>query len=264
MRFAVALVRAVVVAAGCVCAQLPAVAADTPLRATTAIRLATLAERIAKLHAQIGQGVLAERSRRALAESARDFDATLKEVAARAPTVELRDNYALLGLLWQDYRDWAMRAPTRDNARKLRSRTEEVTWIAAKGAKLVQEHARGATSSSAVRAANAATLAQRIAKLHLWMRWEIRDEALTQELREANENLRRTIEALRASVGDSSEIATELQSVESQVRFMDDAARALERREGSARAIEFIAKTGDHIYESMERLARLYDATPGP
>ena len=257
MRHFPALARGVVVLLWC--ASAACAAGEAPLRAVAAIRLATLAERIAKLHAQVGQGVLAERSRRALAESARDFDATLKDVTARAGSAELRDNYALLALLWQDYRDWAMRTPTRDNARKLRSRTEEVVWIAVKGAKLVQENARGATNASAVRAANAAMLAQRIAKAHLWMRWDIRDQALTQELREANDNLRRTLETLRKSAGESGEVAAELQSVESQMRFLDDAALALERRESGARAIEFISKTGDHIYESMERLARLYD-----
>ena len=258
MRVFAALARAFAVLALCACAG--QAVAQPPLRATAAIHLATLAERIAKLHAQVGQGVLADRSRRALAESARDFDATLKDVAARAPTVELRDTYALLALLWQDYRDWAMRAPTRDNARKLRSRTEEVVWVAGKGAKLVQEHARGATNALAVRAASAAALAQRIAKAHLWLRWDIRDDALTQELREANVNLRRTMETLRAAPSDSDEVAAELQSVESQIRFLDDAARALERREASTRAIEFAAKAGDHIYESMEHLARLYEA----
>jgi hypothetical protein len=244
------------------CAPAWAATADAPLRATAAIHLTTLAERIAKLHAQVGQGVLAERSRRALRETVRDFDATLKDVAARASGPELRDNYALLALLWADYRDWALRTPTRDNARKLRARTEEVAWIAAKGAKLAQENARGATNASAVRAAQAATLAQRIAKAHLWMRWDMRDEALAQELRESNENLRRTLETLRKSPGETEEVAAELRAVESQMSFMDEAARALERRESGARAIEYVAKTGDHIYESMERLARLYEGAP--
>ena len=260
MRFPPAFARGAFILLLCAC--LGHAAGDVPVRATTAIRLATLAERIAKLHAQVGQGVLAERSRRALAESVRDFDATLKGLAARAPTAELRDNYALLTLLWQDYRDWATRTPTRENARKLRSRTEEVAWIAAKGAKLIQDHARGATNAAALRAENAAMLAQRVAKAHLWMRWDIRDEALALELREANENLRRTLDTLSASPADNPEIAAELQSVASQIRFMDDAARALERREPGVRAIEFMAKTGDHIFESMERLARLYEGAP--
>ena len=260
MRLSRALARALLVLLWC--APWAYAATDAPVRAIAAIRLGTLAERIAKLHAQVGQGVLAARSRRALAESVRDFDATLREIAARAPTPELRDNYALLGLIWQDYRDWAMRAPTRDNARKLRSRAEEVAWVAAKGAKLVQENARAATNASAVRAETAAMLAQRIAKVRLWMRWEMRDDALVQELREADENLHRTLEMLRKSPVDTEEVAAELQSVETQVRFMDDASRALDRREPGTRAIEFLAKSGDHVYESMERLARLYDGGP--
>ena len=245
------------------CMSLAHAAAPPPPRATAAIGLATLAERIAKLHAQVGQGVLAERSRRALAQSLRDFDAALRQAAASASDAELRDDYALLALLWQDYRDWALRAPTRDNARKLRSRAEEVVWVATKAAKLVQESARATTNARAVRAANAAMLAQRIAKAHLWMRWDIRDEALARELAEARANLRRILDTLRASAQEGAAIGAELQSVESQMSFMEDAARALERREGAARAIEFIAKTGDNIYESMQRLARLYEDAPG-
>ena len=255
MKAARALARVVVLLAFAASAN---AAGEAAPRVVNAIRLVTLAERIAKLHAQVGQGVLAERSRRALAEALRDFDASLKDVAARAPTVEARDNYALLALLWKDYREWAARAPTRENARKLRPRTEEVVWIAEKGARLLQESARGATSAAAARAASGATLAQRIAKAYLWMRWDMRDDSLSRELGEARENLRRTLDTLRGA-GGSAEIAAELQSAESQLGFMNDAARALEGREPTARAIEFIAKTGDHIYESMERLARLFE-----
>src|SRR5258706_6777811 len=139
-------------------------------RATSALRVGMLAERIAKLQAQVGQGILPERSNRALVATIRDFDATLKAVAASAPPGEIRDNYALLSLLWNDYREFALRAPTRENARKLRERNEEVAWIAAKGARMIQEHARAATNGSAVRAAGAAMLSQRIPKLYLWRR----------------------------------------------------------------------------------------------
>jgi hypothetical protein len=227
-------------------------------RATSALRIGMLAERIAKLHAQVGQGILAERSKRALVATIRDFDATLKAVTASAPPGEIRDAYVLLSLLWNDYREFALRAPTRENARKLRERNEEVAWIAAKGARMIQEHARAATSGSAVRAAGAAMLSQRIPKLYLWRRWEMRDEGLARELREAEENLRRTLDTLLAASDNSPEIAAELQVADNQFKFMADAARSFEGRQPAARHIEFIAKTGDHILEAMERAARLY------
>lgn len=226
---------------------------------SAALRLSTLAERIAKLHAQVGQNILPERSRKALQDSIRDFDATLRGVARRASTAESRDNYALLALLWHDYRDWATRTATRENARRLRPRTEEVVWVASKGARMLQAEARGAANASAVRASGAATLAQRVAKLYLWERWDIRDETLARELRESEENLRRALEALHETPARTREIADELQSADIQMRFMEDAARAIRARDPTSRPIEFMAKTADHIQESMERLALLYE-----
>jgi hypothetical protein len=233
--------------------------ASDAFRLTTAMHLSTLAERIAKLHAQMGQGILPERSRKALHEAIRDFDGTLRIVSARASTAESRDNYALLALLWQDYRDWATRTPSRESARKLRPRTEEVVWVAVKGTRMLQADARTTASPSAVRAEGAATLAQRIAKLYLWSRWDIHDEALDRELRESEDNLRRALEFLRTAPDNTPAIADELLAAEIQLRFMEDAARALKARDTTARHIEFIAKTGDHIQESMERIVALYE-----
>lgn len=227
---------------------------------TSALRLATLSERIAKLHAQAGQGILVERSRRATAQALRDFDATLRSVAAKAATQDSRDNYALLALLAQDYREWALRSPTREGARKLRPRAEEIAWIAAKGASLLQQEGRVAVNGASVRAQNAATLAQRVAKLQLWARWDLRDEALGRELRDSQQNLRRIFDSLAASPGASAAIVEELQAAAIQLRFMEDAERALAAHDNPARQIEFIAKTGDHIEESMGRVAQLYDA----
>ena len=81
-----------------------------------AMRLEALTERIAKLHAQVGQGVLAERSKRALPEAVREFDGALREVKARPAGPEVQDTYVLLGLLWTEYRAWALKPATRDNA----------------------------------------------------------------------------------------------------------------------------------------------------
>jgi hypothetical protein len=240
----------------------PAARVGEEASVTTALHLVTLAERIAKLHAQIGQGILVERSRRALGQAIRDFEATLRGVAAHAPTAESRENYALLALQWHDYRDWAQRTPTRESARKLRPRTEEVVWVAGKGARMLQEHGRGTANASALRAAAAAALAQRIAKLHLWARWDIGDDTLAQELRASEENLRRALAALRTGAGKTPEIEAELQAADIQLGFMADAARDVRRGGASARGIEFIAKTGDHIFESMERVARLYEGAP--
>jgi len=235
-------------------------AAQQPVRARPAIRLEMLVERVAKLNAQVGQDVLGVRSRRSLEEAVRDFDATLLSVLAAAPDPETRDTYNLLALLWVQYREAALRSTNRDTAGKLRDRTEEMAYVAAKGARLLQQSARATSNASAIRAETAAALAQRVGKIHLWMRWDMHDDALARDLRESTENLRRILATLHDAPGNSPEIVDELAGADAQMAFLDAAAADLAGRRSEARSIEFIAKASDHIAVSMEHVAALYEA----
>jgi hypothetical protein len=224
-----------------------------------AMRLEMLAERIAKLHAQVGQGVLAERSRRALAEAIRDFDAGLKEVKARPAGPEIRDNYVLLGLLWSEYRAWATKPATRDNAKKLAERAEEVAWIAAKGARLVHEPGRRGTGKLALDAAHAAMLSQRLARLYLTQRWDVKQESAGRAIPGVSADLQATLERLRSAPQNTPEIVIELQAAEGQMGFLVQGGRELLGKRAGAQAPEFVAKSADHLLESMERVVRLYE-----
>jgi hypothetical protein len=243
-----------VLAAGMLLAAVMPLRAAAPGPSDPFLRLPPAIEKVARLHAQAGQGVMSQRSRRALAEALRDFDATLKAALAAAPGTEAKENYILLAMLWHDYRDWAQRPPSRETARKLRERTEEVAWIAAKGARLVAQSSRASASATAVRAAQAATASQRVAKVYLWRRWDIRDEALDRELREARENLPRALDAIAAAPGLTPEQLSEVQSAQGQWRFLADAAAQLDASTANARALEFACKAADHIQESLREL----------
>jgi len=257
VRLAPALARAVALAALVLCARVQAAPADG---LTQALRLEVLTERIAKLHAQVGQGMLGGRSRRDLSQALRDMDATLAALDATPQDPELHDNYALLAILGAGYREWASRPPTRESARKLRGRAEELAWVAARRSRLVQERSRGTARASVVRSMNAAAMAQRVAKARLWMRWEMGDAALAKELRESNENLRRLLATLREGSAQAPEAAEALQAAESQLGFMDDAQRELDAKGPAARPTEFVAKAADFIEDSMERAAAAYAA----
>lgn len=223
------------------------------------MRLEALAERMAKLQAQLGQGVLAERSRRALKESMREFETSLRAATASAPNLEAKENYALLALLWQDYRAWVVKPPSKDNARRLAERAEEITWIASKGARMILEPGRKGTGRLALDAAHAATLAQRVARLHLLRRWGLRDAGIEKQLMAATEDLGATMEKLRKSPSNTPEVETELRVAGDQLSFLAQAVQDLEGGRGTARQMEFIAKAGDNIMESMTRVARMYE-----
>jgi hypothetical protein len=228
------------------------------------MRLEALTERIAKLHAQLGQDVLRERSRRALAETVREFDAALREAKARASGAEERETYVLLGLLWTDYRAWALKPATRDNAKKLAERAEEVAWVAAKGARL--EHARGrkGTGLLALEAAHAATLSQRLARLYLLRRWDVKPESAERTIPAVEADLQRTLERLRAAPANTPRIETELQAAQGQLAFLLKAGRELDSRRTNPRTLEFAAKSADHLLESMQRVVELYEGTSDP
>jgi len=222
--------------------------------AESSLRLVPLVERIARLHAQAGQGVMAQRSRKALGEAIREFDGALRAALAAAPGPEARENYVLLAMLWQDYRDWAQRPPTRETGRKLRDRTEEVAHVAAKGVRLSADSARASVAATALRASQAAADSQRIAKVYLWRRWDIRDTGLDRELRESRENLPRALEAIAATPGLADEEVAQVQAAQTQWRFLADAATQLEKSNADARALEFACKAGDHILEALKKL----------
>lgn len=234
--------------------------AEEPGRASAAMRIGTLTERIAKLQAQLGLGILADRSRRAMPEALRELDSSIRTLAARAPGAEIHENYVLLGILAREYRQWAMKPPTRDNARKLAERAEEIVWVASKNARLAEERLRTPAGTLALHAEQAAMLAQRVPRLHLLRRWGVRDEALGRELASSSEELRRNLELLGAAVQNTPEIAAEVQVSQSQYLFLAQAAREIAAGASSARQIEFIAKTGDHILESMQRATAGYEA----
>jgi hypothetical protein len=223
-------------------------------RAAAPLRLAPTIERIARLHAQVGQAIMAERSRRALGEAMRDFDASLRAAVAGAQGAEIRDNYVLLSMLWQDYRDWAQRPPTRETGRKLRDRTEEASFIASKGVRLVTDASRDAVNGTGLRASQVALFSQRIAKAYLWRRWDIRDEALERDLRDARENLPRALESIAASPALSPELLAQIESAQTQWRFLSDAAKQLDASSGNTRALEHACKAADFILEAMEKV----------
>jgi hypothetical protein len=218
------------------------------------VRLVPGIERIARLHAQSGQGVMAQRSRRALAEATRDFDAALRAALAAASGAEARENYTLLAMLWQDYREWMQRPPSRETARRLRERTEEVAFVASKGVRLVNDASPGRVSASALRASQAAAASQRIAKTYLWRRWDIRDEGLDRELRDSRESLPRALETMAKTPGLAAELLTHVESAQTQWRFLSDASAQLDAAPANARALEFACKAADHILEAMGRV----------
>ena len=228
---------------------------NVPMHASAAERLAMLAERVAKSHLQVAQGVLAASSRRALRDSVAEFDALAPLVAANAPDAEAQENFTLLRILWKDLRAWALRSPTREHARQVSERAEEVSWVASKGARMLK--ADGTAQRAALAAMRGATVSQRIARLELQRRMGRANDARPAQLDSARASLAAAFVALQAGAL-APDAADELHMAQTQHEFLLQAMAEVDAG-ASAQAIERLARTADYVAESLDRLARLVE-----
>ncbi len=231
--------------------------AGTQARAVAALRAASCTERILKLQAQIGQRILPARARRALRQAIRQLDASVRAVGVPSGPAPLHEGGAILAILAREYRAWALKPATRDNAMGLGERAEELEWEANRVASLLMPSAGGRRRSTPAIASEAAAFAQRVARLLLWRRWGLGGDAVAGQLALARAGLRADFEALSARAGGSPEADDELQLARDQAEFLLASARRLEDGSAGPRELEFAAKAGDNIGESMDRLVAL-------
>jgi hypothetical protein len=232
---------------------------NTAMHASACEHLATLAERIAKSHVQIAEGVLAERSRRTLRDGVAEFDALLPLAGGLAGDAEARDNFVLLRLLWKELRLWTRKAPTREHARQVSDRAEEVSWVASKTARVLRTD--GTSQREGLAAMQAATAAQRVGRMLLLKRLVARDARRDADLVDATARLGSMLAALAGSP-HTLELEDDLRMAGVQYGFLLDAVRDSSGSDTAATA-ELVAKTTDHITDSMERAARLYENDAG-
>lgn len=219
-----------------------------------ALRVASLTERIVKLHAQVAQGILAARGRRALGAAIRELDRAVHALGTPPPPSELHERVAILGILVGQYRGWALRDPGRDVSLALQERAEEIEWEARRIAALVPARA-GSEQALATKAVEAGAEAERIARLLLWERWRIAPAASGHELAKAKAALQGSLAELAAAPQSDAASEAELQVAENQASFLFAASWS---GEGGRRSLEYAVKASDNARESLDRLAALY------
>jgi hypothetical protein len=231
-----------------------------PATLNTASRLAMLAERMTKMHAQVGRGILVQRSKRALAEASAEFERGLREASAASGSHEARENYKLLRALFDEFRPAAAQAPTPEGGRKLAERTEEVSWIAAKGARLLHEQQRSAAGELLLSAGSARAAGQRLGKLHMLRGWAYAPTALARDVKLAEGEIFLAIARLRSAAETGEDALASIAMAETQLVLLRQAAERLDKRQDAALQLEHIAKGADVIAETMDRAAKGYIA----
>ena len=224
-----------------------------------AARQPMLVERITKSFSLIGQKVLESPARRQLAESIKEFESGLKILQASAPTPEIRENYQLLGQLFDEFKDINAKPANLENAKVLAEQNEELVWIATKGAQLFQQNSKSVRTDLISKAGEMRTLTQRIAKLYLFRSWGIRSEVIANDLKKAEADYRADFDALIKAPQNTDQIKNELALAETQWIFLKQAIERLNANKTSVTELEHVSKACDNILEVMERVTKLYE-----
>ena len=218
-----------------------------------------LAERMTKMHAQVGRDVLVQRSRRALAEASTAFDRAFRETSAVATAHEARENYRLLRALWEEFRPAVAHAPSPEGARKLAERTEEVAWVAGKGARMLHEQARSPAGELVLAAGAARAAGQRLGKLHLLRGWALAPTAGSRDVKVAEAEITLALAQLRSARPADEDLLAALLMADSQLQILRQSVERLEKAREQAVQLEHIAKGADVIAETMDRAAKLLE-----
>jgi hypothetical protein len=240
-------------------AKAPAAKFDGAAALNKALRQPMLAERITKSFSLIGQDVLTLRARRELDDGLKQFSDALTELQATAPTPEIKENYQLLGQLFDEYRAIKAKPVNLENAKELAEQNEELVWISQKGAMLLQAHTKSTRNDLITTAGDVRTLTQRIAKLYLFRSWGVRSNVIAEDLQKAEADYRAAMVRLIAAPPNTPEIKSELALAETQWLFLKEAINRLNSNRTSKTELEHVSKSCDNILEVMERVTKLYE-----
>jgi len=231
---------------------------DTSVLLNLALRQPMLAERATKSFLMLTRNVLTFRSRSQLDESLTEFAVNLAKLSAGAPTNEIRENYALLEQLFDEFKDIKSKPVNNESAALLAEQNEELVWIAQKGANLWLAATKTDRNELIATAGEVRILTQRLAKLYLFRTSGIRNKVVSNDLKKAEADYRVAMQRLLNASQNTEQIKQELALAETQWLFLRGAIERLNADQTSILQLEHVSKTCDNILSVMEKVAGLY------
>jgi hypothetical protein len=217
-----------------------------------------LVERMARLYAWHWLEPANTDAPRAIDIAAHDFDRQLANLneAVRADA-DLADNYALLKQQWQDYRGQIAQAARSDSARQVLETSEDMAWIAGKGAQMLAERGSGPARPIEL-ADHVAALSQRLGKIFLLQSAGLKVPFLTKDLAAARTEFDQAKRELAALPGNTPSIQAQIELMAMQWLFFQQALDALAAEQGAPQRVRNVVTTSERIYEVAIELAARY------
>ena len=216
-----------------------------------------LSQRIVKFYCQIGQEILADKSRQQLQQSVALFESQLAELKQAAPNPDVQGAVAKMETLWGPFKEIVSKAPSKEDGKKLIGMSEELLQAAHKTTTLLQD----ATGTPAGRLVNMAgrqrMLSQRMAKFYMLKRWGFNVSQVSDGLEQARNEFKGALQELLAAPQNTTAIKKELELAKMQWIFFENAL-AQDGVQDPTFAVN-VATSSERILEVMDRVTGMYE-----
>ncbi len=216
-----------------------------------------LSQRMVKFYCQIGQQILADKSRKQLAESIELFDTQLQELKQFAPNPEVQAAVGKMEAAWGPFREIVSRVPTKEEGKKLIGISEELLQAAQKTTMLLQDAAGTPTGRLVNIAGRQRMLSQRMAKFYMQKRRGFNTSEVNNGLEQAHNEFKGALQELIASPQNTPAIKKELELAKIQWVFFENAI-AQDSAQDATFAVN-VATSSERILEVMDRVAGMYE-----
>ncbi|MEP7157123.1 MAG: type IV pili methyl-accepting chemotaxis transducer N-terminal domain-containing protein [Betaproteobacteria bacterium] len=218
-----------------------------------------LSQRMVKAYAQLGLGVLPERSMKIMEGSRELFENQLAELLEFSPSPGIKNLYQEMKTLWHACREDLMTAPSPEVGPTLFKSSEDILKIAHR-ATLEMEKMSGTAAGRMVNVSGRQRmLSQRAAKLYMFREWRV-PQAIESDLKSVREEFGQALAQLKSAPESTAEIKSLLSLAESQWLFFD---RALDPKKTIGQEDEIsrrnVATTSERLLEIFEAVTGMYE-----
>jgi hypothetical protein len=216
-----------------------------------------LSQRMAKVYAQLGLGILPERATSILNSSISLFDSQLITLLELSPTPEIKKNYAVLDQAWRRYKSILQAAPNPVNGQNIYRLSDELTALANTAVESLDNFVGSNTGALVNLSGRQRMLTQRLAKKVFFREWlGLKDNVLqiekdTAEYEKASANLALDKET-------TERVKTDLNLAKTQWLFFQDAIQASLKSKSNKIHLTNVANTSERMLEMYDSVTKQF------
>jgi hypothetical protein len=214
-----------------------------------------LTQRIVLSYCQLGLGVMPEVSRQRLEDAIEVFDRQLAALEGFSPTPEVREALKAVERLWEPFRTVAEGPPSPEGAGRLLYWNDDLLHSSNKVVQLLQDISGEPYGRLVNIAGRQRMLSQRAAKFYMLQEWGFDSVTIRDELERARNEFVGALAALREAPENTEAILTELDDVEFQWAWFDNALTL----KGDRAFRLIVSDSAETILTKMDEITLMYE-----